>query len=135
MDDVPELIDLLNDLQGKATKWYGIGVQLHMPTDELDVIKCDSNGVEECFRNMLIKWRSKTRLPPTWRALIVALKTPAVDEQVLAENLEARFGVPRAPNISGRAHTASESMHLSRCRKISIIIFYFQVLNVRRLLK
>ena len=103
MDAVPNLIDLLNELEGKAAKWCSIGIQLELSTDELDIIKCDSNGVQECFRNMIVKWRSKTHPLPTWKALIVALKTPTVGEQVLAEKLEAKYELPQAANMSGRS--------------------------------
>ena len=98
MDDIPELVDLLNDLHGKAVKWYDIGIQLHLSTEELDTIKYDSNDVNECFRNMLKKWRSKTHPPPTWRALIAALKARAIDEQVLAEELEMKLSLSRQPS-------------------------------------
>ena len=100
MDDIPELIDLLNDLHGKAVKWYDIGIQLHLSTEELDAIKYDSKDVNECFRNMLKKWRLKTHPPPTWRALIIALKARAVDEQVLAEELEIKLSLSRQPSES-----------------------------------
>lgn len=106
MDDVPELIDLLNYLHGKATKWYDIGIQLHLSTEELDAIKCDSNGVNECFRKMLMKWRSKAHPLPTWRALIAALRARAIDEQVLAAELEAHLSVSR--------QSSSESVSASR---------------------
>ena len=114
MDDTPELKDLLNDLHGKATKWYDIGIQLHLSTEELDAIKYDCRGdVNECFRNMLKKWRSKTHPLPTWRALIAALKARAVDEQVLAEELETNFSSAsrQSSNMSEGAPTVSESKY------------------------
>lgn len=123
MDDIPELIDLLNDLHGKATKWYDIGIQLHLSTEELDAIRYDCKDVNECFRNMLTKWRSKAHPPPTWRTLIAALKTRAVDEQVLAEELEIKFSnaslqssnteqsVPHHAHRSTSASTVSESKY------------------------
>ena len=107
MDDVPELLELLDALRDKAAKWFMIGLQLHFSTDELDIIEADSAGVEECLRNVLRKWRSKTHPPPTWRALIDALRTSAVGEAVLARQLEARFEVP-----SGHGAPDHESTHL-----------------------
>ena len=119
MDDTPELIDLLNDLHGKAVKWYDIGIQLHLSTEELDAIKYDSNDVNECFRNMLKKWRSKTHPPPTWRALIASLKARAVDEQVLAEELETKFSVSQqsstvSSQVSWQSSTMSEGAQSPR---------------------
>lgn len=127
MDDIPELVDLLNDLHGKAVKWYDIGIQLHLPTEELDAIKYDSKDVNECFRNMLVKWRSKTHLSPTWRALIAALKAPAVDERVLAEELETKFSVSRqSSNMSESAQspqTVSES-------KLFLIVYQYGLVTI-----
>ena len=107
MEEVPELLELLDALQDKAAKWFMIGLQLHLSTDELDIIEADSAGVEECLRNVLRKWRSKTHPPPTWRALINTLRTSAVGEVVLARQLEARFA-PEVPS----GHSAPESTYL-----------------------
>ena len=35
---------------------------------------------------------------PTWRALIAALKARAIDEQVLAEELEMKLSLSRQPS-------------------------------------
>ena len=92
MDASPELGELLNDLCDLATRWYEIGLQLHLSTNELDAIKYDSKDVNECFRNMLKKWLTKTS--STWRSLIHALKSPALNEQMLAGKLEAKLPQP-----------------------------------------
>ena len=99
MDEIPELVDLLFALQGKAAKWFIIGLHLRLSTDELDIIEADSNGVEECLRNMLRKWQSKSHPPSTWRTLIAALREAAVGEEVLAGQLEAKFTVSELPNV------------------------------------
>ena len=114
MDAIPKLRDLVNALHGKATKWYDIGIQLHLSTEELDAIKYDCRGdVNECFRNMLMKWRSKTHPLPTWSALIAALKARAVDEQVLAEELETNFS-HASRKSSNMSESAPESKYAPR---------------------
>ena len=98
MDEIPELVDLLFALQGKAAKWFIIGLHLRLSLDELDIIEADSDGVEECLRNVLRKWRSKAHPPSTWRALIAVLRAAAIGEEVLAGQLEARFTVSELPS-------------------------------------
>ena len=91
MDDIPELLEVLDALQGKAAKWETIGLQLHLSTDELDIIKADCDGVEERLTRVIRKWQSKAEPRPTWRAVIDALRAPSVGEAVLAKQLEERF--------------------------------------------
>ena len=101
MDDIPELRDLLDALQEKAAKWSSIGIQLNLSPDELDIIRADSNGAVECLTGVLRKWQSKTDPLPTWKAVIEALKAPALGEAVLANKLEERF-TPRVAQPDGR---------------------------------
>ena len=100
MDDTPELRDLLDALQEKAAKWSSIGIQLNLSPDELDIIRADSDGVVECLIGVLRKWQSKTDTQPTWKAVIEALKAPALGEAVLAAKLEERFA-PRVAQSNG----------------------------------
>ena len=92
MDDIPEFLDVLDALQGKAAKWMMIGLQLHLSTDELDIIKANSHDVGECLTGVVRKWQTKTEPRPTWRAIINALRAAAVGEDVLAKELEGRYG-------------------------------------------
>ena len=91
MDDIPEFLDVLDALQGKAAKWMMIGLQLHLSTDDLDIIKANSHDVGECLTGVIRKWQTKTEPRPTWRAVIDALKAPGVGEDVLAKQLEERW--------------------------------------------
>ena len=91
MDDIPELLEVLDALQDKAAKWEMIGLQLHLSTDELDIIKADCDGVEERLTRVIRKWQSKADPRTTWRAIIDALRAPGVGEAVLAKQLEERF--------------------------------------------
>lgn len=88
---MPELKDLLNAIICKASKWYDIGIQLDLTVDELDNIEANGKSVEENLRNMLKKCLNNHNPPLTWRALIKALKQPALDEQRLASELEKRY--------------------------------------------
>ena len=109
MDEIPELVDLLFALQDKAAKWFIIGLHLRLSLDELDIIEADSDGVEECLRNVLRKWRSKSHPPSTWRALIATLREAAVGEEGLAKQLEAKFTVSEPQ--SGRDFQQPDGTH------------------------
>ena len=45
----PEFKDVLRVLLDKAAKWYSIGLYLELSPGELDTIKADCNGAEECL--------------------------------------------------------------------------------------
>ena len=79
--------DLLNRLVPKAAKWDSLGLQLGLSTDELDIIRANSQDVEERLRKVLQKWYDKT-LTPTWQKIIAALRTATMDEARFAKELE-----------------------------------------------
>lgn len=80
--------DLLNSLLPKASKWNLIGIQLELSPDELDIIKANNSGdVEMCLTKVLQKWYERST-NPTWEEIIAALKSPALCEIRLAEDLE-----------------------------------------------
>lgn len=102
-----DLGELQNELHGISSKWYDLGVQLHIDSGELDNIKRD-NPVE-CLREMLKIWLKKVDPDPTWNALIDALKSRVINEQKLANQLERKYMtdgvIPSAPaiqSVSGR---------------------------------
>ena len=95
----PELNDVLRVLSDKAAKWREIGLSLNLSKGELDIIKADCSGARECLMEAISKWHSNAEPRPTWKALIDALKTPAVDESVLARHLEENY-YPKVSTIS-----------------------------------
>lgn len=52
-------------------QWFNLGIQLDIPPDTLKTIETDSSGVEECKREMLVKWDEQDT--PTWEKLVKAL--------------------------------------------------------------
>ena len=82
--------DLLNNLLPKASRWELIGIQLGLNQDILDTIKANSlRNVEECLTEVLKRWYNSTP-NPTWREVVDALRTPALDELRLAQELEQK---------------------------------------------
>ena len=79
--------ELQNVLHGRDSKWQAIGIQLHVPHDELTRIK-EGHGqnLEQCNREMQIAWLKSGRA--TWRALVAALGAGPVGLLEDAKRLE-----------------------------------------------
>ena len=78
---------------GAAVKWRDLGVQLLDPTsgDMLDIIEKDNqNDVKECCKRMLQKWLKKTP-DASWNQLLEALRSPDVELNHLANQIEQEF--------------------------------------------
>ena len=73
-----------------ADKWIDLGVQLLDPSqvERLSIIKVDyGNDVLRCSQQMFSYWLHST--PNTsWNHLLVALRSPSVSLNILAENIE-----------------------------------------------
>ena len=85
-----EFRDLLNTLLPKSARWNLIGIQLGLSQDELDIIRANSIDVRECLERVLQKWFNSSP-NPTWKDVITALKTPALDELKLAQEIEEKL--------------------------------------------
>ena len=62
-----------------------------MDVTDLDAIKKDYENVNEYFSEMLTLWLKRVNPPPTWSALVGALKEPAVGFEELAERVEGKY--------------------------------------------
>ena len=58
---------------------------------DLDTIKKDHENINEYFSEMLTLWLKRVNPPPTWSALVEALKEPAVGFEDLARQVEDKF--------------------------------------------
>ena len=87
---VSGLKDLVADLNPVVSRWYDLGVQLGIDDGELTNISGEGGRAQSCFREMLTEWmRNQT---PTCRAIINALRSPAVQHCALASELERTKG-------------------------------------------
>ena len=76
-------------------KWSDIGLQLDVPTFQLNVIEADTTGVKKQLQAMLEYWMNNATDPlPSWEVLVNALKAPAVSESRLARELEDKYCSP-----------------------------------------
>ena len=59
---------------------------------DLDTINETNHGnVNKCFSEMLTLWLKRVNPPPTWSAMVEALKEPTVGFEDLAEEVDSKF--------------------------------------------
>eukprot|EP00731_Ephydatia_muelleri_P015447 Em0008g1167a len=95
-DHTPNLDDLMNDIAAVIpAKWRLVGVQLKLPNGTLDEIQAQNAGrPNQCilsFEQVFAKWRSLGTRLYTWKTMINALRSPAVGEVTLANELNAKY--------------------------------------------
>ena len=89
---IDDLSEVLNEIWDARSKWKLIGLQLHFKMTDLEPIEMTRKGaVDECFIEMLTLWLRRADPPPTWSALVAALKRRMVGFQDLAKQVESKF--------------------------------------------
>ena len=93
-DREPSLWELMNDVSAKVVprKWKDLALYLELTTIDVDRIDYQNHGsVHDCFREVFSLWRSRVTPPYRWATMIAALKTPCVDENRVAIELEKKY--------------------------------------------
>ena len=83
------LIKVFNLSSEATTKWFELGLELGLKYSQLEVIRVNNRqDVKSCFREMLHEWLNTADPPPSWEALIEALKTDSVGLPAVARTIE-----------------------------------------------
>ena len=95
----PRLTTLLNELTNRvAAKWEEIGISLQLESGLLEIIKEDyPNNCRACLREMLKEWMKQVNPPPSWSAIIKAVKDAGYSS--LARTLREKY-LPNTSNIT-----------------------------------
>ena len=89
------LKDLMNDVASKIpAKWRSVGIQLGLSSATLDSIQRE-NAIKpqaclDSFEQVFSTWEKRGPNPYTWEVIIGVLRTPAVGEVALADELDTR---------------------------------------------
>ena len=82
--------DLLHYLKDIVERWYELGVELDVPLNKLNEIRCNNPGdVYQCKLLMLQEWQRRPTLKPSWCTLVDTLRK--MEETVIAEKIEQQF--------------------------------------------
>ncbi len=82
VDDLVRVLVAIADLQ---PQWEELGLALGLSHDELNLIACAHNSVGRCFYEMLRFWI--VRVGGSWDELIIALKSPQVKREDVAQQI------------------------------------------------
>ena len=86
---VADLKVVRSTLWEARASWRDIGIELNLIVTDLDVIKGDCDGIiDKCFTEMLTQWLKQVDPPPTWSAVVTALKQPVIGKHRLAKQIE-----------------------------------------------
>ena len=87
-----DLMVVQSELWDARSKWRNIGIQLHMKIEDLEAIgEKYLYAPDACFTDCITTWLRQTNPPPTWTALINALRSRPVGFQEMAEGLEGKY--------------------------------------------
>ena len=85
-----------------SESWFDLGLELGLKPSTLTSIEarycgtklcCRYSDVRSCFRCVLLEWLNMTTPPPTWEALIAALKKDSVGLVNVANQVEEQCSV------------------------------------------
>ena len=78
------------------SKWFNIGLGLGLAPSDLDAINMENNrDVQACFTDCLLAWLRGSCRPPTWSAMIKALRSPDVGFAALADWIKEKYIVTK----------------------------------------
>ena len=85
---------------------------MDIPFRALDGIAANFRMTNDCLREMLKQWLTRTSPPPSWSGLVEALSSEPVGEQELADEIHSQYCVPHNVTDSGfpRPETATTGM-------------------------
>ena len=78
----------MNEVATETNKWDSIALELELSHTEVERIKLEERDtIEDCFRRIFSKWKTKAVPHFTWPVIISALESPSVGEFRLAHQL------------------------------------------------
>ena len=88
----PDLPTLLNEVAAVIpAKWRAVGNLLKVPKGVLDGMERQYSPLDS-FERVLTEWNSRRCSPYSWGTIICVLKSPAIGEVALANELAAKYG-------------------------------------------
>ena len=84
-----DAVDVLEELLPAQNKSYELGLKLKLSHHEVESIHSVYSKPQSRLLHILIGFTSQTEPRPTWRVIVEALRSPAVDLPALARRVEA----------------------------------------------
>ena len=84
-----EASDVLDELLPAQNQSYVFGLKLKLPPHDVEAIHCKYLDPKERLLHILLAFTNQVEPRPTWRVIVEALRTPAVNRPALARRVEA----------------------------------------------
>ena len=84
-----DAVNVLEELLPAQTQSYVLGLKLGLPYHEVDRIQAQYGDPRDRLLHTLIAFTKQAQPRPTWRVIVDALRSPAVNLPHLAERVEA----------------------------------------------
>ena len=104
-------MDVLEELLPAQNRSYELGLKLKLPQSEVESIHSQHPQPRQRLLHILIAFANQTEPKPTWRVIVEALRSPAVNLPELAKKVEAaHFAEPTSthdvlPETEGKSLT------------------------------
>jgi len=82
---------LVQELVPETNKWESIGVCLGLTAVELERIGIEKLDEINRFTEVLYTWKKRGNPSITWNTVIDVLRSPLIQEQVLAKTLHSKY--------------------------------------------
>ena len=74
-----DLTIILREMEGVASEWYGIGLELGVSNSKLECISKEPGNIKDMFRKMISEWLKKNYDTekfgqPTWGRIVEAVR-------------------------------------------------------------
>lgn len=97
---IADLATVFSDTFPCHAKWYNVGIQLRVDVSTLDCIKVQYDDPGDQLREVVKTWLMSNK-NPTWGAMITALKSPVIEEALLARELQQKYCPSWKPPVDG----------------------------------
>ena len=98
------------ELTAVSEKWQYIGEELGLDQDRLSHIRTNYFDPSDCLRAVL--WWRLAHGATTWKHIVAVLRTPRIEESLLADNLEAKYCSCELSTVQGHNYSARSSWSL-----------------------
>ena len=108
-----DAVDVLEELLPAQNKSYELGLKLKLPQHVVEAIHSKDLPPDKYLLKVLIKFLQQAEPRATWRVIVEALRSPAVDLPALAQKVEAAHCTPTLSVVSestGMSHQLSASI-------------------------
>ena len=102
-DDVVEILEAILPAQNKA---YELGLKLKVPLHDMQAIQKENLQPQDRLCEVIVRFLQGVEPTPTWRVIVDALRSPAVNLPNLAKQVETAHQLP--PNTAAVSTTTHD---------------------------